>query len=225
MALGSVAACGPQVVTPTPPSGVRPDSEALGTIPRPGLATDLGTSGPGVDGSGDFLSYTSELSPGPTMTAYADQLVAAGFYDAGRLGAWRVFTDTSLTLWVRVGSGGPPTSLIIRVAPNSNEVADGPFRRRGLSDQLDPDRPDPSAGTGDAGPTASTRPAISAQRPDPPHASPRAGGVGSAGAATSGGSTGSGTASGGGTSTAGSGGAGPATGIGTSAGDEHGLRP
>jgi hypothetical protein len=234
IALGCVVACGPQVATPTPPSGVRPDDRALGSIPRPGLATDLGTAGPGVDGSGDFLSFASELSPESTMTAYASQLVGAGFHDAGRVGAWRVFTDPALTLWVRVGSGGPPTSLIVRVAPTPDDVADGVPPRPPVSTSLDAARPAPSTDVGDAGPGPSTRPATSAQRPDPPHASPRSGGVGSAGGGPAGGSTSGGTASGGGTAGGGTsggtapaanGGTGPESGTGTGPGGGNGTRP
>jgi hypothetical protein len=230
VALGCVAACGPQVVTPTPPSGSRPGHEALGSIPRPGLATDLGTSGPGFDGAGDFLSFTSELSPDATMTAYAEKLLGAGFQDVGRVGAWQVFTDASLTLWVRVGAGGPPTSLIVRVTPTS-QIADGSIGRPAISTDSDPDRPASSTGVGDSAPVISGRPATSAQRPDPPHASPRNGGVGSGG--TSGGGTttvatagGSGTPDGaaGGTGTTGSG-VGPATGTGSGAGGSGGIRP
>ncbi len=238
VALGSFVACGPQVVTPSPPSGVRPDAHELGSIPRPGLATDLGTAGPGVDGAGDFLSFASQLSPESTMTAYAAQLIDAGFHDAGRIGAWRVFTDPALTLWVRVGSGGPPTNLIVRVAPTPDDVADGVPPRPPVSTQLDAARPDPTTDVGDAGPAPSARPATAAQRPDPPHASPRSGAVGSAGGgsggatgvgSSSGGATGGGGTAGGGTSggtgTAASGGAGPEPGTGTSAGGGNGTRP
>ncbi len=230
MAVGCVAACGPQVVTPSPPSGDRPDARALGSIPRPGLATDLGTAGPGVDGAGDFLSFASELSPESTMTAYAAQLVGAGFHDAGRLGAWRVFTDPALTLWVRVGSGGPPTSLIVRVSPSRDDVADGVPPRPAPSTQADPARPDPTIDVGDAGPAPSARPATAVQRPDPPHASPRGGAVGSAGTgpgapAGAGSTTGGGATGGGGTSggvgTAANGATGPESGT----GGGNGTRP
>jgi hypothetical protein len=232
VAFGSVAACGPQVVTPTPPSGVRPDPDGLGSVPRPGLSTAVGTSGPGVDGADDFFSFTSQLSPESTIAAYAQQLVGAGFSDAGRIGAWRVFTDPSLTLWVRVGSGGPPTSLIVRVAPTSDDVADGPFRPT-ASDQAGSAQPDPSGGVGDAGPKASNRPAISSRRPDPPHASPRTGGVGSAGSGSSGGTpTGTGATGGTGsggtpvaTAPAGTGTSGGGSGTGTGIGGGSGSRP
>ncbi len=196
MAMASVAACGPQVVTPTPPSGVRPVPDGLASVPRPGLSTADGTAGPGVDGADDFFSFTSQLSPESTIAAYAEQLLSAGFSDAGRIGAWRVFTDPSLTLWVRVGSGGPPTNLIVRVAPTSDDVADGPFRPT-ATDLAGSAQPEPSGGVGDAGPKATSRPATSSRRPDPPHASPRTGGIGSAGTGTSGGTaSGSGTAGG-----------------------------
>lgn len=237
VAVGCVVACGPQVVTPSPPSGERPDARALGSIPRPGLATDLGTAGPGVDGAGDFLSFASELSPESTMTAYASQLVGAGFHDAGRLGAWRVFTDPALTLWVRVGSGGPPTSLIVRVSPSRDDVADGVPPRPALSTQVDPARPDPTIDVGDAAPGPSARPATAVQRPDPPHASPRSGAVGSAGAGSgspagagsgSGGTSGGGASGGGGTSggvgTAAHGATGPESGTGIPGGG-NGTRP
>jgi hypothetical protein len=168
------------------------------------------------------------------MSAYTDQLILAGFQDAGRQGAWRVFTDPSLTIWVRVGSGGPPTSLVVRVATTFDDYAVGPDPRPTLSTDGGLDRPGASSGVGDSGPKATARPTTSELRPDPPHASPRTGGVGSAGGSGSGGSAG-GTASGGtvapggttsgGSGTAGSGGSAPGSGSGSGISGGSGVRP
>ena len=240
LALVAVAACGPQVVTPTPPVGRALDGGALGAVPRPGQASELGTFGPGVDGTGDFLSFASELSPASTMASYADRLTSAGYRDVGRQGAWRVFSDRSLTLWVRVGSGGPPTSLIVRVGPTPGDAAtlvslpDRPAGPSvlGVGESLTGPA-DRLLSAGPPDPRSASRPSIAARRPDPPHGGPRSGGAGVAGTGTSGGGTA--VATGGGTlgasvtpgaspSPAG-GAAGPAIGTGSGLGGGGGSRP
>lgn len=201
LAAFAVAACGPAAAAPARPLGdAEGRSSRLGEPPQPGLATlDLGIAGPGFDGTGDFYSYESDLPPAETLDAYATQLLAAGYRDAGRNGAWRVFDGPVLTVWVRVGPGGPPTSLLVRVQSSAVESADS-------TDPL-PSMPaatsDPVAGSGSqtgAGPKATARPIT--QRPDPPHAS---GGATAVGGTGTGGSTTGGTASGGSTGGTGTG--------------------
>jgi hypothetical protein len=225
LAVLTVVACGPSGGAPARPAsddGRR--STDLGDIPQPGLATlDLGTAGPGFDGSGDFYSYDSDLSPEATIGAYAGQLLAAGYRDAGRLGSWRVFVDPVLTVWVRVGPGGPPTSLLVRVQPTTVADVDAP---RPLPSSA-ATAPGPSAGTDGkvaaGGPKATTAP-TSQRRPDPPHASSGATAAGSGGGSATGGTasggssgTATGTTSGGSATGGAAGGAtgGAATGTGT----------
>jgi hypothetical protein len=204
----ALAGCGPPAATPAPvgDDGRRPAD--LGDIPQPGLATlDLGTTSPGFDGPGDFYSYESDLSPDATAGAYAGQLLDAGYRDAGRLGSWRVFVGPVLTVWLRVGTGGPPTSLLVRVQPTSSADLGQPDP---LPSAAAADATSGTSGrTGSGGPKATSGP-TSQRRPDPPHAprdataaGPAAGSATSdtAGAGSSGtvaGTTGGGTPTGGG---------------------------
>jgi hypothetical protein len=187
-----LAACGQNGPSPTEaPQGAGPISSRSASIPRPDLATvALGSSGPGYDGSSDFLSFASELSPAKALAAYVSQLLDAGYRDAGRQGAWRVFVDSSLTVWVRVGSAGPPTSLVVRFATtgaagqddpaaHSSSAAPEPANAAGTGTQSIRNAPNPTDGV------------TSARRPDPPHAAGQAGtGSPSGGTATGGTSTG-----------------------------------
>ena len=188
--------------SPTPaPQGVGPSSSRLGSIPRPDLATiALGSSGPGYDGSSDFLSFASQLAPDRALAAYVNQLIDAGYRDDGRQGAWRVFVGATTTVWVRVGSAGPPTSLVVRFAPTPDVAADVPALRPMASAA-------PAEGTGTGGQTISNAPKptdrpTSARRPDPPHAASQAG-TGSPGGTASGGPATGGPASGSGSAGAG----------------------
>ena len=225
-----MTACGPASAAPVAPAG--DDSRRstdLGHIPQPGLATiDLGATGPGFDGTGDFYSYESDLSPDDTIDAYAGQLLGAGYRDAGRLGSWRVFVGPVLTVWVRVGTGGPPTSLLVRVQPTTVADADAPDPQPSTAAG---DR-DPAAGTsgqnGSDG-TKTTSGATSQRRPDPPHASSGATATGSSGGSSTGGTasggssgTGTGTTSGGGTGTGGGSSGGSAAGTGSGSGGAAG---
>lgn len=226
----TVAACGTAGAAPA--SSASDDgrrSTELGHIPQPGLATiDLGATGPGFDGSGDFYSYDSDLSPEATIGAYAGQLLDAGYRDAGRLGSWRVFVGPVLTVWVRVGPGGPPTSLLVRVQPTTLADADTPDPRPSATAAA----PDPSDGTGgqvgSGGPKATSGP-TSQRRPDPPHASSGAAVAGSGGGSATGGTasggsseTGTGTTTGGASATGGGVTGGAATGTGTGSGEPDG---
>lgn len=197
LAIGTVAAfglvaCGQNGPSPTQaPQGVS-SSTRSDSIPRPDLATtSLGSSRPGYDGSSDFLSFASELSPDRALTAYADQLIEAGYRDAGRQGAWLVFVDTTMTVWVRVGSIGPPTSLVVRFASTQDAGLEGPSVRPSPSAPA----PGDAAGTGTKPATKAPRDtggATSARRPDPPHAAGVAGTGSSSGTATGGSKTGPG---------------------------------
>ncbi|MEO8229553.1 MAG: hypothetical protein ABI628_07300 [Chloroflexota bacterium] len=215
-----LAACGQNGPTPTPaPQGAGPSSTRSASIPRPNQATSaLGSSGPGYDGSSDFLSFASALSPARALTAYIDQLLDAGYRDAGRQGAWWVFVDSSMTVWVRVGSAGPPTSLLVRFARTEDAGPDSPAA---VSQSAGPAPAEPR-GTGSQSAGSTTKPGAattSTRRPDPPHAASQAG------------SPAGGTAGGG--STAGPGASpGPATGpaagsgtVGDSSGGGSGSRP
>ncbi len=164
-----LAACNPGGPTPTPtPFGGVGEPADLAGLPQPRLATlELGSTGPGFDGPGSFFSYDSDLSPDATIGAYASQLLRAGYRESGHAGTWTVFIGARLTVWVRVSTGGPPTSLLVRFAPTS-EADDVPAPRPIAS-------PAPvvvaaeggQAGTADPKPTS--RPVI-LRRPDPPHA-------------------------------------------------------
>jgi hypothetical protein len=204
--------------------GVRPAD--LATIPQPhGATADLGAADPGFDGSGDFFSYDSDLSPDATVGAYAGELLRAGFQDSGSIGSWRVFVGPTLTVWVRVGSGGPPTSLLVRVEQTSAADQSGPYSptatpAAGVGD--------PATGRGDSeagvdSPRATSKP-VSQRRPDPPHggsATASGGAHGGTGFGTSASPAPGGTVSGGGTST-GTGG-GTSTGSGGSTGSSNGT--
>lgn len=204
LAIGTLAAfglvaCGQNGPTPTPaPQGAASTLAPSGSIPRPDQATTApGSTGPGYDGSSDFLSYASELAPQRAMTAYVSQLIDAGYRDAGRQGAWRVFVDPTMTVWVRVGSAGPPTSLVVRFAPTVEAGLDGPPA------SSTPASPAPAEATGTGGKSTSndakpTAGPTSARRPDPPHAAGQAGTGGSA----TGGSTGGPASTGAGPNTA-----------------------
>jgi hypothetical protein len=179
--MGTVAAfglvaCGQNGPSPTPaPQGAGSISSRSAWIPTPDQATSaLGSSGPGYDGTSDFLSFASALAPARALTAYVDQLLDAGYRDAGRQGAWWVFVDSTMTVWVRVGSAGPPTSLVVRFARTPEAGLDTPAvstrfagpppaEPRGASSQSAGNAPEPGKGT------------TSAPRPDPPHAAAQAG--------------------------------------------------
>ncbi len=161
-----MAACG---TGRTPPRQLaerrRPAIHELGAIPQPGLATiDLGRRRPRLRRTGDFYSYDSDLSPEATIGAYAGQLLDAGYRDAGRLGSWRVFVGPVLTVWVRVGSGGPPTSLLVRVQPTTAADADTPDPTPPSATAAAPDRPPTATGgqVGSGGPKATSRPDVAA---------------------------------------------------------------
>ena len=206
LAFGTVAAfglvaCGQNGPTPTrAPQGAGSSSSQSASIPRPDQATiALGSSGPGYDGSSDFLSFASTLAPARALTDYVNQLLGAGYRDAGRQGAWRVFVDPTMTVWVRVGSAGPPTSLVVRFAPNDVAGLDGPSARQ------NPAATAPAAGSGTGSQSVGTpsRPGVtSGRRPDPPHAAGQAGtgrpaGPASGGTAASGSTRNAGPAAGG----------------------------
>ena len=225
----ALAACNPGGPTPTPtPVGGVAEPADLAGLPQPRLATlELGSTGPGFDGPGSFYSYDSNQSPEATMGAYASQLLRAGYRESGHAGTWTVFVGPRLTVWVRVGSGGPPTSLLVRFAPTS-EAADVPAPRpmTGATTVA------AAVGTaaGPVAPKATSRPVV-LRRPDPPHAAsttiasqPVSGGTAGTGTAT-GGITGGGTLSGG-TTTGGttSGGSSDGTTSGGGSGDD-GRRP
>ncbi|MDP9484083.1 MAG: hypothetical protein M3P84_12785, partial [Chloroflexota bacterium] len=176
---------------------------------------------PGYDGSSDFLSFASTLDPVGALTAYVNQLIDAGYRDAGRQGTWRVFVDPTMTVWVRVGSAGPPTSLVVRFARTEDAGLAGPAARPGPAAS----GPADAAGTGPS--SIGTSPGsgqgtTTGRRPDPPHA----GQAGTGSSSVSGG----GTAAGGSTSNPGSAGptGGPAAGsesIHDSSGGGTGSRP
>lgn len=209
-----VAACGQPGGSPSEsPFGAGGAPADLVDVPQPRLATiDLGSETPGYDGDGSFYSYDSDLSPDATLTAYANQLLRAGFHEADRNGIWRVFLGPRLTVWVRVGSAGPPTSLVIRVEPTVVEVAGG-------SGSGSRPTATPKAGatggsgsqSGAGGPKPTAKPVGQQRRPDPPHGT---------GGATAGGGGGGGTIAGGPASGASSG---AGTGSGTSAGSSGGT--
>lgn len=188
LAAFGLVACGENGPTPTPaPQGAGSSSSRSASIPRPDQATsELGSSGPGYDGGSDFLSFASALAPARALTAYIDQLLDAGYRDAGRQGAWWVFTDSTMTVWVRVGSAGPPTSLVVRFARTEAAGPDSP------AVVARPAGPAPAGprGTGSQSAGSTTKPgaaATSARRPDPPHAANQAGSP--AGGTAAGGST------------------------------------
>ena len=222
-----VAACGPPGGTPTnSPVGEASRTADVDSIPQPSLATlDLGTDGPGFDGTGSFVSYDSDLSPEATIGAYAAQLIQAGFHDVGSQGAWRVFVGPNLTVWFRVGSGGPPTSLLVRIEASSAADSDIGDPRTSSSSSSSGAVSGPAAVDG---PKATPR-TTSQRRPDPPHggtgtATTTGGGRGTTGSGTAtGGTSGTGTTSGGGSVTGG-GTTGGSSGTGTGGGGD-GLRP
>lgn len=169
-----MAACGQNGPSPTEaPQGAGPNSSRSASIPRPDLATvALGSSGPGYDGSSDFLSFASELSPAKALAAYVSQLLDAGYRDSGRQGAWRVFVDSGLTVWVRVGSAGPPTSLVVRFAPTEAAGQGDPVAHSS------PAAPEPANAAGSQSIRNAPKPndgVTSVRRPDPPHAAGQAG--------------------------------------------------
>ncbi len=223
--VGLVAACNPGGSPTASPFGVAPRPVDLAAIPQPhGAQIDLGTTGPGFDGSGDFFSYASDLSPEATVGAYAAQLLRAGFRDAGNLGSWRVFVGPTLTIWIRVGSGGPPTSLLVRIErTNATDVSSAyyPFASpaAGVGE--------PATAVGDdrglSGPRATARPV--SRRPDPPHGgTATASGPVPGGSGTGSGTTGTasgGTTTGTGATTTGTASPSPAPGTGTSTGGSH----
>jgi hypothetical protein len=139
-----------------------------------------------------------------------------------------VFIGPNLTVWFRVGSGGPPTSLLVRIQASTaadSDIGDPRTSSSGSSSSAS------GQGTLD-GPKASPR-TTSQRRPDPPHggtgtAATTGGGRGGATGTgtTTGGSTGTGTASGGGSVTGGGTTGGGTTGgsTGTGSGGD-GLRP
>lgn len=228
-----VAACGQPTTSPSEsPFGDGGAPADLADVPQPGLATiDLGSGSPGYDGTGSFYSYDSDLSPDATIDAYANQLLRAGFHEADRSGVWRVFVGPRLTVWVRVGSGGPPTSLVVRVQPTIVVVADGSDPRPSAAPR--------SGATGDnasqssaGGPKPTAKPVSQQRRPDPPHGTGGALATGSgsgggtlAGGTASGGSTGTGTGSPGGTPIGTSSGGNVAGGAGTGSGGGDFTRP
>ena len=115
-----------------------------------------------------------------------DQLLDAGYHDAGRQGAWWVFVDSRMTVWVRVGSAGPPTSLVVRFARTEDAGLDSPAA---VSEPAGP-APSEPRGTGSQSAGGTTKPGgatTSTRRPDPPHAASQAGGPG--GGTAAGGST------------------------------------
>jgi hypothetical protein len=179
VAIGTVAAfglvsCGPSGPSPTKaPQGAGSSSSQSASIPRPDQATiALGSSGPGYDGSSDFLSFASTLAPARAMTDYVNQLLGAGYRDAGRQGAWRVFVDPTMTVWVRVGAAGPPTNLVVRFARNDVALLDGPTARQSLGAPASAD----GSVTGPQPVGTATRPNPNpGRRPDPPHAAGQAG--------------------------------------------------
>jgi hypothetical protein len=191
--MGTVAAfgliaCGQYGPSPTPaPQGAASSSSRSASIPRPDQATSaLGSSGPGYDGTSDFLSFASALAPARALTAYIDQLLDAGYRDAGRQGAWWVFVDSTMTVWVRVGSAGPPTSLVVRFARTEDASVDSPAAVPGPAGLA----PAEARGTGSQSAGNGTKPGegtTSARRPDPPHAAGQAGNP--AGGTAAGGST------------------------------------
>ena len=204
-------------MTPTnSPVGEASRPADVDSIPQPSLATlDLGTDGPGFDGTGSFVSYDSDLSPEATIGTYAAQLIQAGFHDVGSQGAWRVFVGPNLTVWFRVGSDGPPTSLLVRIEASSAADSD-------IGDPRTSSSGSSSGGVG--GPAAvdgskATSRTTSQRRPDPPH-----GGTGTATTTggSRGGTTGSGTATGGTSGTGSTSGGGSVTGGGTTGGGTTG---
>jgi hypothetical protein len=230
--LVAVAACGPPGGTPTnSPVGGATRTADVDAVPQPSLATlDLGTDGPGFDGTGTFFSYDSDLTPEAALGAYAAQLIEAGFHDIGSQGAWRMFIGPNLTVWFRVGSGGPPTSLLVRIQASTaadSDIGDPRTSSGSTSGTVS------GQGTLD-GPKATPR-TTSQRRPDPPHGGTGAatatgggrGGTTGSGTAT-GGTSGTGTTSGGGSvtggGTTGGGTTGGSSGTGTDGGDD-GLRP
>jgi hypothetical protein len=190
LAIGTVAAfvlvsCGPFGPPTEAPQG-RADSGQSAAIPRPDQATvALGPTGPGYDGSSDFLSFASQLSPDTALSAYVSQLLAAGYRAAGRQGGWLVFADGTMTVWVRAGSAGPPTTLVVRYAQTAEAgLADPTVRPRSTAPASGT-----ASGTGTRSTTGGTKPgqgATSARRPDPPHAAGKPGTVGPAGETASG---------------------------------------
>jgi hypothetical protein len=215
VAVAAVAAACNTNSSPTgTPNGARPPAD-LAEVPKPLLATtDLGQAGPGFDGSGSFLSYDSDLDPMATIGAYASQLLQAGFHEAGTNGIWRVFVGPRLTVWVRVGSGGPPTSLLVRVQPTAETDLSPPYSRPTAG---------PTAAAGSTGGTAGagspkppSRP-TQVRRPDPPHGTGATAGGGTPGGdpVAGGGSTGSGTGTGTSTGSGSGSGSGAAGGAGT----------
>jgi hypothetical protein len=152
------------------------------------------------------------LSPDRALTAYVSQLLDAGYRDAGRQGAWRVFVDATITVWVRVGSAGPPTSLVVRFGPTEDAGLAGPVARPS------PSAPAPANAVGSGGRSITNAPKptgglTSARRPDPPHAAGHAGTGAPAGGTASGGST------------AGPGSTGTGHNAGPAGGGESGSRP
>lgn len=222
-----MAACGQPTTSPSEsPFGDSGAPTDLADVPQPRLATiDLGSGSPGYDGAGSFYSYDSDLSPDATISAYASQLLRAGFHEAERNGVWRVFVGPRLTVWVRVGSGGPPTSLVVRVQPTVVEVAGEAESRPSATAHTDATAGG-GTGAGAARPTA--KPVGQQRRPDPPHgtvgAITAAGGSGGgtiAAGSASGGSTGTGS----GTTTGGSSAGNVTGGAGTGTGGGDFTRP
>ena len=229
-----VAACGPPGGTPTTsPFGGATRTADVDAIPQPSLATlDLGTDGPGFDGTGSFFSYDSDLSPEAALGAYAAQLIQAGFHDIGSQGAWRVFIGPNLTVWFRVGSGGPPTSLLVRI--QASTAADSDIGDPRTSSPARPPAAPPARARLDGPKAHATDDVAAPARPTArrdrhgdrdrrrPRRLRRGTGTGTGGTSGTGTTSGGGSVTGG--STTGGGTTGGSSGTGTGGGDD-GLRP
>jgi hypothetical protein len=91
-------------------------AELARQLPMPTLATlSVGQDGAGYDEGASFLTYKSALPPEEALGLYGDQLIAAGFAEMGRDGAWRLYSRGDMLLGVNVPGAGPPSTIIVRV--------------------------------------------------------------------------------------------------------------
>ena len=223
-----LAACtpGPGSTPTESPFGDNPPAD-LAQIPEAVLAQiDLSEAGPGFGGSGRSFFYDSDLDPAETISAYAGELLragfreatAAGFRDATAIGIWRVFVGPRLTVWIQVGTG-PPTSLLVVVQPTGAADLIRPYPRPVVS------VPSDVASGGVGNPRPASKPA-QVLRPDPPHAGGAvaggSSGDSSGGAVAGGADSGTGSGSGSGTGTGTGSGNGAAGGAGTGSGGASG---
>jgi hypothetical protein len=137
----TIAAVAALVTACAGPGGrVAPTPDLADSIPVPAGATEVGPQSHAADGGKPVVGFESPLAPREALASYRATLASSGYTEVGTDGAWRIFSDGTRTLAVRVAADGPPTSIVVRV------VADhGPAAARPSASPVDP----PGAGGSD----------------------------------------------------------------------------